>query len=75
MKALWIAAHDACSGQAVTKPTKPSAAAPTAACLAAKQAVKDAWRAMTRLRLKSLLSSLKRRVGSRLTGAFAFHHK
>jgi len=76
IKALWVAARDACAGQAAPKPvTRPALPAPTAACLAAKQAVKDAWARKDFAALKSLFSSLKTACGFSATGAFAFEHR
>lgn len=75
MKALWVAARTACAPQAVTRPAPPAAAAPTAACLAAKQAVKDAWARKDYAALKSLLSTLKTACGFSSTGAFTFQHR
>jgi len=72
IKALWVAARDACAGQAVKPPTRP---APTAACLAAKQAVKDAFARKDYAALKSLWTSLKTACGFSSTGAFAFEHR
>ena len=77
MKALWVAARNACAGQAVTRPAAgaPAAGAPTAACLAAKQAVKDAFARKDYGALTSLWTSLKTACGFSSTGAFAFRHR
>ena len=74
-KALWAETRAACAGQAVTKPAPPAGVAPSAACLAAKQAVKDAWTRTDKAAMKSAWSSLKTACGFSATGAFAFHHK
>jgi hypothetical protein len=75
IKALWVSARDACAGQAVKPVTRPAAPAPTAACLAAKQAVKDAFARKDYAALKSLWTSLKTACGFSATGAFAFEHR
>jgi hypothetical protein len=71
-KALWVAARDACAPQLATK-TAP--AAPTAACTAAKQAVKDAWLRKDYAALRSLWSSVKTACGFSTDNAFAFEHR
>jgi len=72
MKALWTTARTACAGEAVTKW---AIAAPTAACLAAKQAVKDAWARKDFAALKSLWTAMKTACGFSSTGAFTFQHR
>ena len=71
MKALWVAARSACA-QGLTKPAP---AAPIAACLAAKQAVKDAWARKDYAALKSLWATVKTACGFSSSGAFAFAHR
>jgi len=75
IKALWVAARDACAGQAVRPVTRPAVPAPTAACLAAKQAVKDAWMRKDYAALKTLFSSLKTACGFSSIGTFNFQHR
>ena len=72
MKTLWVAARNACAPQAVARP---AAAVPTAACLAAKQAVKDAWARKDYAALRSLWSTLKTACGFSSTGFFTFQHR
>jgi hypothetical protein len=73
VKALWVAARDACAPQIATITTAP--VAPTAACLAAKQAVKDAWARKDYAALKSLWTSLKTACGFSSNWSFAFDHR
>ena len=75
IKELWAQTRAACAGQTVTKPAPAAGVAPSAACLAAKQAVKDAWAHKDKAAMKSAWSSLKTACGFSATGAFAFHHK
>lgn len=72
MKALRADAHAACAGQTVTKAAAP---APTAACLAAKQAAKDAWARKDKAALESLWASVKAACSYPTSGRFAFHHE
>src|SRR5712664_2338964 len=71
MKALWVAARDACAPQLATKTFAPTGT-PSTACLAAKQAVKAAWLAKNYAALKSLWTTVKTACGFSSTGAFAF---
>jgi hypothetical protein len=74
-KTLWAETRAACAGQAVTKPAPAAGVAPSAACLAAKQAVKDAWARKDKAAMLSAWNSLKTACGFSATGAFAFHRK
>jgi hypothetical protein len=74
IKALWVATRDACAGQAVIKP-KPPVSAPTAACLAAKQALMGAWARKDKAAVMSLWNQLKTACGLPTTGAFSSRHK
>ncbi len=73
IKALWVSARDACAPQAITRPSA-GGAAPSAACVAAKQAVKDAFARKDYDALKSLWSTLKTSCGFSSSGAFSFQH-
>jgi hypothetical protein len=73
VKALWASARAACAPVPATKPA--GAAAPSAACLSAKAAVKDAWVRKDYAALKSLWTTLKTACGFSSTGAFSFQHR
>lgn len=72
VKASWVAARDACAPQLATK-TAPTA--PTAACLAAKQAIKDAWARKDFAALRSLWTTVKAACGFPSGGEFAFEQR
>ena len=72
VKALWVAARDACAPQLTTK-TAPTA--PTAACLAAKEAIKEAWARKDFAALRSLWTTVKAACGFPPGGEFAFEQR
>src|SRR5438552_9347229 len=63
-QALWVKARDACAPQLATKPV-PSAptATQSAACVAATQAVKDAWARKDWAAVRSLWTTVKSACG------------
>ena len=72
-QALWVTARDACAPQLATKTAPPTT--PSAACVAAKAAVKAAWERKDYAAVRSLWNTVKTACGFSSFEGFTFERR